>query len=70
MRIVPVIIALTFLILFLVLTKRIYHEYYNKDCDEYDYDTENPNALIQGTNIAGTVYAAYPDSTPGLGWIL
>ena len=37
---------------------------------EYNYDRENPNALVSGRNIAGTVYASYPNSTPGLGWIL
>lgn len=37
---------------------------------EYDYDQENPNALVSGENIAGTVYASYPEGTPGLGWIL
>lgn len=38
--------------------------------DEYNYDRENPNALITGKNIAGTVYASYPGNTPGLGWIV
>lgn len=37
---------------------------------EYDYDRENPNALVSGYNVAGTVYSSYPDATPGLGWIL
>jgi hypothetical protein len=37
---------------------------------DYDYDRENPNALISGQNIAGTVYASYPGQTPGLGWVL
>lgn len=38
--------------------------------DEYDYDRENPNALVSGCNIAGTVYASDVGNTPGLGWIL
>lgn len=38
--------------------------------ETYDYDQENPNALITGKNIAGTVYASDPDNVPGLGWIL
>lgn len=38
--------------------------------EKYDYNAENPNALICGKNIAGTVYSAYPDNVPGLGWIL
>jgi len=38
--------------------------------EDYDYDRENPNALISGKNIAGTVYALEPDNAPGLGWIL
>lgn len=37
---------------------------------EYDYDKENPNALVSGYNVAGTVYASYPENSPGLGWIL
>lgn len=37
---------------------------------EYDYDRENPNALVSGCSIAGTVYSSYPNATPGLGWVL
>ena len=37
---------------------------------DYDYDRENPNALISGYNVSGTVYSSYPNSTPGLGWVL
>jgi len=37
---------------------------------EYDYDRENPNALVSGKSIAGTVYADDPNATPGLGWVL
>lgn len=36
----------------------------------YDYERENPNALVSGKPIAGTVYSSYPNNTPGLGWIL
>lgn len=36
----------------------------------YDYDSENPNAIISGDVIAGTVYASCPKNSPGLGWIL
>jgi hypothetical protein len=36
----------------------------------YDYNQENPNALVSGKNIAGTVYALEPGNVPGLGWIL
>lgn len=45
---------------------------HKKKCENerYDYDEENPNALVSGTEVAGTVYASYPDQTPGLGWIL
>lgn len=40
------------------------------NCEKYyDYDQENPNALISGREVAGTVYASYPDILPGLGWI-
>ena len=46
-------------------------KYRKEDYDyDYNYDEENPNALISGKNIAGTVYAEYPENTPGLGWIL
>jgi hypothetical protein len=38
--------------------------------ETYDYDRENPNALISGYPIAGTVYSSDPTNTPGLGWIL
>jgi hypothetical protein len=38
--------------------------------EKYDYARENPNALQHGQNISGTVYADYPNNTPGLGWIL
>jgi hypothetical protein len=37
--------------------------------DGYDYDRENPNALIMGKNVSGTVWASDED-TPGLGWVL
>ena len=38
--------------------------------EKYDYDRENPNALVSGCSVAGTVYSSYPNQTPGLGWIL
>lgn len=41
----------------------------NWDYTGYDYPNENPNALVQGENIAGTVYSSTRE-TPGLGWIL
>jgi hypothetical protein len=40
------------------------------DPDEYDYDRENPNALVKGENIAGTVFSLESDNVPGQGWIL
>lgn len=42
---------------------------YDDDSERYNYDQENPNALVKGRLIAGTVYADYPYQTPGLGWI-
>lgn len=51
----------------LILTIKIIIE---KRSEQYDYDAENPNALIQGRNIAGTVYSSNVSNTPGLGWIL
>jgi hypothetical protein len=56
-------IMLVLLILFSVL----YGE--RKEKEKYDYDRENPNALVHGDLIAGTVYASDPGNTPGLGWI-
>ena len=38
--------------------------------DKYNYDLENPNALVMGKNVAGTVFDSYPDKTPGIGWVL
>ena len=40
------------------------------DPNMYDYARENPNALLKGKNISGTVYSDYPTTVPGLGWIL
>ena len=33
--------------------------------ETYDYN----NALVTGQLAGGTVYASYPEMTPGLGWI-
>ena len=38
--------------------------------EKYDYEKENPNALVKGKNISGTVYSDNEEDTPGLGWIL
>lgn len=38
--------------------------------EKYDYEKENPNALVKGKNISGTVYSNNEENTPGLGWIL
>jgi hypothetical protein len=38
--------------------------------DGYDYDAENPNALITGENVAGTVFASHPEQAGGITWIL
>jgi hypothetical protein len=63
--------ALVFLIVVNIILYKIYRaqesEKYNY---AYDYNRENPNALTCGKNIAGTVYASYPDNVPGLGWIV
>lgn len=57
------------LILNLCLLSYIEHKE-KYDSYEYDYDRENPNALVTGKNIAGTVFASYPNMSGGLGWIL
>jgi len=36
----------------------------------YNYDQENPHALISGKEISGTVYSENPENVPGLGWIV
>lgn len=41
-----------------------------EEYDGYDYDAENPNALITGENVAGTVFASYPNMVGGRTWIL
>lgn len=56
-------IVVCFLILFLLFLLKSSEE-------KYDYDRENPNALVSGCSVAGTVYSSYPNETPGLGWIL
>lgn len=38
--------------------------------ETYDYNQENPNALVTGYNVSGTVYASDPYATPGLGWVV
>jgi hypothetical protein len=57
-----------FTVLSIVLLDRSQREQY--DPYAYDYDRENPNALISGRAIGGSVYTAYPQNAPGLGWIL
>lgn len=57
------IIILVVLFVFIMLIKN-----FNKE--KYNYDEENPNALITGKNIAGTVYSSEPENVPGLGWII
>jgi hypothetical protein len=61
------------LVLILCLMGNILAIYFfvkKKKGEGYDYDAENPNALVSGKSIAGTVYASYPENTGGLGWIL
>ena len=61
-------LLLTVIALLLLIPKKR-DERYVQDY-HYNYDRENPNALVTGENIAGTVFASYPDETPGLGWVL
>jgi hypothetical protein len=56
---------ITFIVLYALEVKK---EKY--DPNAYNYDRENPNALISGRVVGGSVYAAYPQNAPGLGWIL
>lgn len=34
------------------------------------YEWRDPNYLRTGKLVGGTVYASYPNKSPGLGWIL
>lgn len=67
-------LILYFLMLFsLVLasyfTRKERYDAYDSKFD-YNYNQENPNALVTGKNIAGTVFASYPNMSGGLGWVL
>lgn len=42
----------------------------SSECYMYNYSEENPNALKHGKKISSVVYSDYPESVPGLGWIL
>lgn len=59
-----------YLSIFGILLSLLIIWYTTKKGEKYDYDKENPNALIRGKNVSGTVYAAYPEISGGLGWIL
>ena len=62
-----------FIILFFVILWKKTKEYYpgeKRKPYDYNYDLENPNAIISGKNISGSVYASYPSNDPGLGWVL
>lgn len=59
----------TAIVLSIIITLAVLYGKKRKQ-EQYDYDAENPNALIQGVNVAGTVYAKYPQVSGGLGWIL
>jgi len=65
-------VSLITVVVLLLLILHKTREKYGSDYDpnDYDYDRENPNALVQGLNVAGTVYSLEPDNVPGLGWIL
>jgi len=36
----------------------------------YNYAADYNHALVTGRLVGGTVWASYPEDTPGLGWIL
>lgn len=62
-------IIFIFLFFFIKKSKEHYPGEKRKPYD-YNYDLENPNALISGKNISGSVYSSYPSIDPGLGWII
>jgi hypothetical protein len=62
--------VIIFSILVCILIGYLFIINYTEKYSGYDYDRENPNALVSGESIAGTVYSSYPEDTPGLGWIL
>lgn len=47
----------------------LFFESRKKGSEKYNYDEENPNALISGSPVAGTVYVSNKKDNPGLGWI-
>jgi hypothetical protein len=65
---IVVLVTILAVILICILVKKAIDEPFEDG--EYDYDRENPNALVTGYNVAGTVYASNPNNTPGLGWVL
>lgn len=63
--IIYILILLIPLILILLNKKKEKYDPYR-----YHYTQENPNALMSGKEISGTVYSEEPDNVPGLGWVL
>lgn len=64
-----ILIGIIFLLFFELAMIRKIRLKENWDYTGYDYPRENPNALVQGESISGTVYSSTRE-TPGLGWIL
>jgi len=70
-------LTLVLILVYLISTKRkdeddeedtIGEDYW--DYSGYNYPQENPNAVVSGTPISGTVYVSEPKNNTGMGWIL
>ena len=55
--------------LLMIISSLLLYKKFKKP-EKYDYEAENPNALISGKNISGTVYSSNTEDSPGLGWVL
>lgn len=65
------VLLLSIMVFTLMYAKSIGEKYENKDpYYDYDFSKSDPNVTVNGDLVAGTVYAAYPEETGGLGWIL
>jgi len=71
MIVVVFIVILLVIVLIVCNIKQGYtkQQRYNDDPNNYHYNEENPNAVVSGTQVSGTVYAKNLNDIPSLGWI-
>ena len=72
-------LTLVLILVYLISTRKNSEDACSEDaCSEedywdysgYNYPQENPNAVVSGTPISGTVYVSEPKNNTGMGWIL